>query len=308
MSENEQKGTGPTQGASSAGGCCGRPRPGTDPFQRRGGRVERGTGKDDFFDAPEFDGALAGNNKTLMKQRLAIMCGAAVFLGAGLWYIAGDSLQGDKKVGGDKKVAITMTDAVDPANAQKEWMARAEVDQQQLNGRLNSLTQQEQELKALKEQLAKTQTDKTAMESDGKQVFNAYERGEPASRAALEAAKAGPVQPAMPAYSPSNPIYKPAAGAPGPGAGPQAAAAMAAVRSNEIKMISFTDGKTLPNATPVEPGKTVYSDSANYLPPNSIAAARVIVEGRCGRGKVADRSASGRFAHHRSGAVCLRGR
>ena len=279
MSENEQKGTGPTQGASSAGGAAAADHGQEQTHFNEGkGRVERGTGKDDFFDAPEFDGALAGNNnKTLMKQRLAIMCGAAVFLGAGLWYIAGDSLQGDKKVGGDKKVAITMTDAVDPANAQKEWMARAEVDQQQLNGRLNSLTQQEQELKALKEQLAKTQTDKTAMESDGKQVFNAYEQENQRLRAALEAAKAGPVQPAMPAYSPSNPIYKPAAGAPGPGAGPQAAAAMAAVRSNEIKMISFTDGKTLPNATPVEPGKTVYSDSANYLPPNSIAAARAIV-------------------------------
>jgi conjugal transfer pilus assembly protein TraB len=279
MSDNEQKSASAADGSATASAAAG-----PDRVQEQAtlneakGRAERPAAKDDFFDAPEFDGAIAGkNHKTLAKQKLAIMCGAAVFLGAGLWYIAGDSLHGDGTLGSDKKVAITMTDAVDPANAQKEWMARTEVDQQQLNGRLNALTQQEQELKALKEQLSKSQNDKSSMESDGKQVFNAYEQENQRLRAALEAAKAGPGTPSLPSFAPGNPIYKPAAGASGPAAGPQAVAAMAAVRSNEIKMISFMDGKSVPNATPVEPGKTVYSDSANYLPPNSFATARVIV-------------------------------
>ncbi|HMS20528.1 TraB/VirB10 family protein, partial [uncultured Sphingorhabdus sp.] len=52
--------------------------------------------------------------------------------------------------------------------------------------------------------------------------------------------------------------------------------APASMRGNNIQLLSFGEGAA-GNATPVPKGNTVYTDSTNYLPPNSIASAKVIV-------------------------------
>jgi conjugal transfer pilus assembly protein TraB len=48
------------------------------------------------------------------------------------------------------------------------------------------------------------------------------------------------------------------------------------MRGSEVSLVSFGEG-TSGTGTPVPKGNTVYTDSANYLPPNSIAVAKVIV-------------------------------
>src|SRR3546814_3677358 len=45
---------------------------------------------------------------------------------------------------------------------------------------------------------------------------------------------------------------------------------------SEVKLVSFSTAET-GNATRVAKGNTTYTDSINYLPPNSFARARVIV-------------------------------
>jgi conjugal transfer pilus assembly protein TraB len=68
------------------------------------------------------------------------------------------------------------------------------------------------------------------------------------------------------------------AGGPGEaGAAGTAVAAPPPVRGNEIRLMSFGGDGSGGNGTKVEKGKTVYSDSENYLPPNSIAPATVVV-------------------------------
>ena len=47
-------------------------------------------------------------------------------------------------------------------------------------------------------------------------------------------------------------------------------------RSAEVKMVSFSTTDT-GTASRVTKGNTVYTDSPNYLPPNSFASAKVIV-------------------------------
>jgi conjugal transfer pilus assembly protein TraB len=48
------------------------------------------------------------------------------------------------------------------------------------------------------------------------------------------------------------------------------------MRGSEVSLVAFGDAPT-GAGSPVPRGNTVYTDSANYLPPNSIAVARVIV-------------------------------
>ncbi|MGV2528176.1 UNVERIFIED_CONTAM: conjugal transfer protein TraB, partial [Bacillus thuringiensis] len=54
------------------------------------------------------------------------------------------------------------------------------------------------------------------------------------------------------------------------------APSMAIAPGPEVKMVSFA-GVAQGTASKVEKGNTVYTDSPNYLPPNSFARARVIV-------------------------------
>ena len=48
------------------------------------------------------------------------------------------------------------------------------------------------------------------------------------------------------------------------------------MRGSEVSLVSFSEG-AIGTGTPVPKGNTVFTDSANYLPPNSIAVAKVIV-------------------------------
>jgi conjugal transfer pilus assembly protein TraB len=48
------------------------------------------------------------------------------------------------------------------------------------------------------------------------------------------------------------------------------------MRGSEVSLVSFSEGAS-GTGTPVPKGNTVFTDSANYLPPNSIAVAKVIV-------------------------------
>ena len=61
-----------------------------------------------------------------------------------------------------------------------------------------------------------------------------------------------------------------------PAEGPRRCRRACPSRGNEVNLVSFGDG-TPGTGTPVPKGNTVFTDSATYLPPNSIAVAKVIV-------------------------------
>src|SRR3546814_8796891 len=72
-------------------------------------------------------------------------------------------------------------------------------------------------------------------------------------------------------YGPNGPqAYQRPDGAPG------AAARGPVGTASEVKLVSFNTAET-GNATRVAKGNTTYTDSVNYLPPNSFARAKVIV-------------------------------
>ena len=168
----------------------------------------------------------------------------------------------------------------------KEWQAASEARFQSLENKLKAGGGNPQQMDAASAQLAALQSENQAMASDGQRVMGAYEQENQQLRAALAAAKSGPIPAAagpQALYGAGSPAsYRPpappttAAGRAALAAVSSPAAPAAITRSNQIKLVAF-EGGAAGTATRISGGSTSYTDSENYLPPNSIATARVIV-------------------------------
>lgn len=225
-----------------------------------------------LFDDDEFvSGGANGNADVARRQRLLITAGAALLALAGIWWVLSASSE-DSPERATGKTTISTSDMINPADAEEAWLNNAEVQQQQMAGKLQAVDTQAGQLNAMQQQIADLQNEKSSMAADGQQVFDAYAEENEKLRAALEAAAKAPT-PVQPSLYGAPGSLKPASGADPEG---QGALPPANSRRNEIKLVSFTKGNS-GTAKPVEKGNTVYTDSANYLPPNSIAKAKVIV-------------------------------
>ena len=109
-----------------------------------------------------------------------------------------------------------------------------------------------------------------ALQADGARVFSAYQaENERLKREVTQQRAAPPSHGPAALYGPGGPqAYK----RPEEGSG----APPAPMASAEVKMVNFQTADT-GTASRVAKGNTVYTDSINYLPPNSIASAKVIV-------------------------------
>lgn len=219
-------------------------------------------------------GDLAGNEAIRRRQRL-LLAGAA---GAGLilssiWIFSGDESDGAAKGDDTTEVAVSTKDMVNRNLSQQEWMAISENRFQSTENRLKSVDGQNRRLEQLTAQVEALKGQNQAMQADGQRVLSAYQsENEQLRRQVNERRSPAP--------------------APGPGAlygpaGPQAyqrpdAAAIAQKGTAglggppEVKLVSFSSGPG-GTASRVEKGNTLYTDSINYLPPNSFARAKVIV-------------------------------
>jgi len=221
-----------------------------------------------FLDDDEYvGGQAADNSEVLRRQKMLITAGAAVLALCGGWWILSGPSDGE---GEASKTTISTDDMINPADAEAAWVSNAEIQQQQMAGKLQSVDAQAVQLAAMQEQIATLQNEKSAMANDGQQVFDAYAEENEKLRAALEVPRPAPLATSPALYGP--PVQ--AKGTETDAAG--LAGTPPAFRSRDIKLVSFSGADT-GTATRVEKGNTVYSDSANYLPPNSIAKAKVIV-------------------------------
>jgi conjugal transfer pilus assembly protein TraB len=224
---------------------------------------------------------LQANDTAHKKQILLLSAGAAVMVVLGsMWVTSGDEKAADTALDGSKEVKVSAPDMVNRNMSEHEWMAASESRFQGIDNQLKSVDGQAAQMDRLQAQLSALQGENQSMASDGQRVVSAYQSENDQLRAQLAAAKSAPVAP--------PPVPGPAAmyGARGPGsytpaggaaATPQGAAAMAAVAASRgIKMVSF-EGGSAGNGTRIAGGSTSYTDSPNYLPPNSIAKAKVIV-------------------------------
>lgn len=234
--------------------------------------------------------ALETNADAHKKQKIAAFAAVSLMALGGIYYVVQPS--GEQKTKLDaldtsKQTKITTDDMVNRNLGEKEWMAlsQGQIDAQQRA--IQGLQSDPGRIDDLQKKIESLQSENSGLKSDGTQVLSAYQKENDDLKAQIAAirqdqarlASAGPTS----MYGPGGPsAYQRSGGAPvgaGVGVGPAAAVAPPAppVRTNEIRMISFGGDGSGGTGTKVAKGSTVFTDSENYLPPNSIAPATVVV-------------------------------
>jgi conjugal transfer pilus assembly protein TraB len=235
------------------------------------------------------NGDLMRNAHAARRQKLLLYgCGGVLAVAAMAWILQPSASElGSTDKAKDGEVKVSTDDMVNHNMSEREWMALSEGQMEQYGNQIKGLEGNAERIQQLEEQIQALQGQKSAMAEDGTRVMSAYEAENQQLRSQLQAAQSTPQRAAgagpTALYGPSAPgTYRPtgagpaAAAAPVAGDGPTAAIDAGPVRSNAIALVSF--GGATGTAERITPGKTTsFTDSANYLPPNSIARARVVV-------------------------------
>lgn len=228
----------------------------------------------DTADVSPVGDDLAGNENVRRKQRLLLGGASGVLLIASAFWIFDDGDAPDAGTSGAEDVKIATDDMVNRNMSEREWMAASENRFQSTENQLRSIGSQQQRVDQLAQQVAALQSQNQSMAADGQRVLSAYQQENEQLRAQVNAQRAAPPPPAP------GPAAMYGSGSPGTYQQPQAAVATAAAPVSQVKVVAFETG----GAARVERGNTVYSDSPEYLPPNSFASARVIVGVDAGAG------------------------
>ena len=221
-----------------------------------------------------LSGDLGANDAVRRRQRLLLagVAGVGLVLSS-FWIFGGDGDKSKATDDGVSEVDVSTKDLVNRNLSQQEWMALSENRFQSTENQLKSIDGQNSRLEALTAQVEALKGQNQAMQADGQRVLSAYQaeneqlRRQVADRRTAAAPAPGPA--AM--YGPYGPQAYQRPGAQG---GTQAAAPIASAA--EVKLVNFTTTDS-GNASRIAKGNTVYTDSVNYLPPNSFARAKVIV-------------------------------
>jgi conjugal transfer pilus assembly protein TraB len=230
---------------------------------------------------------MAANDEVKRRQLLLLSGVGAVALVLGSLYIFDDGEGAGDEALQEKVTEVSTDDMVNKNMSEKEWRAQSEAQLESMNNQMRSLSARAQQADQLEQQLQRANGQNGEMTEDTRRVLGAYQEENEQLRAALAAARQSPV--IGPGAGPnalygrqSPPSYAQAAPKPGsPALSPAGQAAADAVgmpimRGSEVKLVSFGDAPA-GTGMPVPKGNTVYTDSSTYLPPNSIAVAKVIV-------------------------------
>ena len=241
----------------------------SDIFNRRRKPLDGGEGGD----VSPVGGELGANEGVRRKQRLLLAgAGGAGLLLSSFWIFGGDNGDKPKDPNGPEKVEVSTADLVNRNLSQQEWMALSENRFQSTENQLKAVNGQQSRVDQLAAQIEALRGQNQAMQSDGQRVLSAYQAENEQLRKQVGERAAAPPAPAPgpgAMYGPGGvaAYQRPDGGAPGPAA---------EMRGAEVKMVSFQSGDG-GSASKVGKGTTVYSDSPDYLPPNSFASAKVVV-------------------------------
>ncbi|MFQ3896870.1 TraB/VirB10 family protein [Sphingobium sp. R-7] len=263
-----------------------------NPFRKGPKALDGSAGEIEASDASPLGDAIVANEAVKKKQMLLLGAGGLAALLIGSTYIfSGDGKSSDahvKKEVGD----VSVDEMVNKNMAEKEWRAQSEAQMMAMDNNMRALAARAQRADQLEAQMAQGQAQgamgSAGVSPDTERVLSAYQSENEQLKAALAAARQSPVmgQPVMgPGVTPvgpnamygrtSPPSYQSAQATPA-GQAAAAAAGLPSGRGSEVSLVSFNEGAS-GTGSPVPKGNTVYTDSANYLPPNSIAVAKVIV-------------------------------
>lgn len=263
-----------------------------NPFRKGPKALDGSAGDTEGRDASPLGDAIQANEAVKKKQMLLLGAGglAALIIGSS-WIFAGENKSGDSNV--KRQVAdVSVDEMVNKNMAEKEWRAQSEAQMMSMDNNMRALAARAQRADQLEAQLAQSggggSGGAAGISPDTERVLSAYQNENEQLKAALAAARQSPIM-GQPVVGPgatsagpnalygrtSPPSYQSAPGTPA-GQAAMAAAGMPGGRGSEVSLVSFGEG-TSGTGSPVPKGNTVFTDSANYLPPNSIAVAKVIV-------------------------------
>lgn len=228
------------------------------------------------LDAPDVDGVspvtgeLGSNEATRKKQRLLLAGVAGTGLVLSSFWIFSDDKKKDEPDDGTEKVEVSTKDLVNRNLSQQEWMGMSENQFRSMENQLKSVNGQQARLDQLAQQVEALKGQNQALQADGARVFSAYQAENERLKREVTEQRAAPPAPGPAALygTGGTQAYKRPEEASGGAPAPMASA--------EVKMVNFQTADT-GTASRVAKGNTVYTDSVNYLPPNSIASAKVIV-------------------------------
>lgn len=216
---------------------------------------------------------LGGNEAVRRRQRLLLAGAAGVGLVlSSIWIFSGDESGDELAEDGTSEVNVSTKDLVNRNLSQQEWMALSENRFQSTENQLKSIDGQERRLEMLTAQVEALKGQNQAMQADGQRVLSAYQsENEQLRRQVNERRTPAPAPGPAALYGPNGPQAYQRPDAPG-----GARTALPLSNASEVKLVNFTTAES-GNATRVAKGNTTYTDSVNYLPPNSFARAKVIV-------------------------------
>jgi len=240
-----------------------------DMFQRKRRPLDGGNGEGV---SPVSDD-LAANDAVRRRQRLLLagVAGAGLVLSS-FWIFSGNEDEAGLGKDGVSEVSVSTKDLVNRNLSQQEWMALSENRFQSTENQLKSINGQQQRLEMLTAQVEALKGQNQAMQADGQRVLSAYQSENEQLRRQIAERRTPPPAPGPAAlYGPGGPQAYQRPDAAGGGR-----ATLPTAMGSEVKLVSFSTADN-GTATRVAKGNTVYTDSINYLPPNSFARAKVIV-------------------------------
>jgi conjugal transfer pilus assembly protein TraB len=173
---------------------------------------------------------------------------------------------------GAEKVEVSTKDLVNRNLSQQEWMALSENRFESTENQLKSVNGQQARMDNLAAQIEALKGQNSSMQADGQRVLSAYQAENEQLRKQLnERPSAPPPRRAQRHCTGGRPASLSAAGR--AGRGRRSASAQPRRRGQDGQLLVFRDRECVK----VAKGSTVYTDSPNYLPPNSFASAKVIV-------------------------------
>jgi len=237
---------------------------------------------------PQMGDDLERNHATRKRQRIAMYALGGTLVLAGMWWITAAPSSETAQTGQEpqaKSVTISTDDMVNRSMADKEWMALSENQISTQGSQIKTLQSDSTRLDQLQKQVQDLQGQNQSLKIDGTKVLSAYQTENDQLRSQISAlstqmqrATAGPSAlygtGAPGTYQRAGTAPQVAGSAP-PGVDPPAVTPP--VRPSEVRLIAF-GGDASGTATRIVPTKTTqFTDSDNYLPPNSIATAKVVV-------------------------------
>lgn len=224
----------------------------------------------DEHDYVEGDGGIAENAATAKRQKLVLWGGGGLIALAAVWWIMDDTTDMVEQATGSETETVVSTDAImNRQMADQEWMSVYEHQINEQDRRLKGVEAGSGRVEQLEAEIQALRGQNASMVQDGTRVLDAYERENQQLKRQLEQTNSRPSAP--------GPAGAAAAMGVAPGAGAGAAAAPSPARSKNVSLVSFSQsGGTASRIDPAN-GVTTYTDSPNYLPPNSIANATVVV-------------------------------